>query len=452
MSRLWLGNFDFEHQLADPGYNRSAKMRALNAELSAHLLPLAATGDSVHLEKPLPDGFQQHAVDAGLLAPGVCTDFPPNESGRPWVVEPWGWSDAVVRDAQQIGIQTTVPRAGPQTERPARFEADPAKPTTRRLLAAAVERFHDWWYGTLAGKAAIANSRLYSCVMEGEYDAEVPGACGIFEFRDVEAAVRLAAKLWECRPSELRWIVKANYGMSGRERISGCGTQLNEASANWLRRRLKEDCLQFEPFVECIEEVSSQWHLPQDFRQPPELLGMTRVLCGHLGNFVPTAAIQDQLGGEYRESIIETARLVATEIHNWRYFGPLGIDAMVYDFPDGPQVRPIQDVNARWTMGRVLLEIGSRIGRDADLHWLHVPTDQLCRRLGLRREELSEFHARSSLDITDRWSLQSQPDDDGLARINALMDGSGQTRLFLTTPLWIGDQPANRTSVLCESK
>ena len=54
---------------------------------------------------------------------------------------------------------------------------------------------------------------------------------------------------------------------------------------------------------------------------------------------------------------VDVTRRVALELQKLGYFGPLGIDAMIYLASGGRVcVRPLQDVNARWTMGRLAAE------------------------------------------------------------------------------------------------
>jgi hypothetical protein len=53
---------------------------------------------------------------------------------------------------------------------------------------------------------------------------------------------------------------------------------------------------------------------------------------------------------------IAVATRAAGALQSQGYFGPLGIDAMIYRDEAGiAQVRPLQDINARWTMGRLSL-------------------------------------------------------------------------------------------------
>jgi hypothetical protein len=61
------------------------------------------------------------------------------------------------------------------------------------------------------------------------------------------------------------------------------------------------------------------------------------------------------LADEWGEAI-EIQRLVLERVQILGYTGPVGIDAMKYRDSRGQvRIRPLQDINARWTMGRLAL-------------------------------------------------------------------------------------------------
>jgi hypothetical protein len=76
----------------------------------------------------------------------------------------------------------------------------------------------------------------------------------------------------------------------------------------------------------------------------------------------------------WREAIAIAAD-VANAAADLGYFGPLGIDAMRYRDRDGSvKLRPIQDVNARWTMGRLCLGHQRLLRPGERGRWLFGPT------------------------------------------------------------------------------
>jgi len=66
MSRIFYGNFDFEHELASRSYARSSRLSRLNAELTCHLLALAEDGDALLFPDQLPLAFLEEAAKCGM--------------------------------------------------------------------------------------------------------------------------------------------------------------------------------------------------------------------------------------------------------------------------------------------------------------------------------------------------------------------------------------------------
>lgn len=84
-------------------------------------------------------------------------------------------------------------------------------------------------------------------------------------------------------------------------------------------------------------------------------LGMTELITDDFGRYlgnrlVPVEIAQDKT--EWEHSGLQTMQL-AHQFSKKGYFGPLSIDAMRYDDAEGVcRERPLQDVNARYSMGR----------------------------------------------------------------------------------------------------
>jgi hypothetical protein len=192
-------------------------------------------------------------------------------------------------------------------------------------------------------------------------------------------------------------------------------------------------------------ELSTQW----DLTDAPRLLGMTEILRGCPGNGIRADDAFPEVPPETLQSIVAAGRGVADQLHANGYFGPLGIDAMVYTSTDGQsRVRPIQDINARWTMGRVALELYRRLNLTGDARWFHVPTEQLCERLGLEtNREQQDFHRNHTLDVSDQMRRAHEPG--GHQPFLDWTDQPGEwVRCLLTSPLWLADRSPQRTGIL----
>lgn len=153
------------------------------------------------------------------------------------------------------------------------------------------------------------------------------------------------------------WVIKHPFGVSGRDRLRGQGPELNDPSLGWLKKQLSSPQLALiaEPWVELQEERSTQLHLHEDGRLT--MLGVTTLLCDNTGvwrgHIVPPI-------GQQAAPLQTEAQLhaIAQRLHSLGYFGPLGLDAFIAQPPTGlPQLRPLVEINARHTFGRLALEL-----------------------------------------------------------------------------------------------
>ncbi|GAB4138012.1 MAG: hypothetical protein Tsb009_05860 [Planctomycetaceae bacterium] len=152
------------------------------------------------------------------------------------------------------------------------------------------------------------------------------------------------------------WILKTEFSMSARDRLMGRENQVSLPMQNWIRKRLQRDGLLFyEPWVERISEVGLQFEIPQS--GDPVLMGVPTLFTDPFGRYRGS-------GFQYDESIvrnrwqeaISVAHRVCVAMQSRGYFGPVGFDAVRYRDSQGTErIRPLQDINARWTMGRLCL-------------------------------------------------------------------------------------------------
>ncbi len=309
MPRLFLGNFDFEHRLADPMRQLPAKLERINAELASSWLAIADDGDYLWTPQTIEPGFFEQAVQDGLprVIPVVSLDDVP----RGVECIPWGWTDDV-----------------------------------RRLCDK-----HGWIRNAPPHEAVrMGNSRRFSAALEREW------LCGL-DFAGEATSLQEIDRFLAFHDTESRWVVKAEFGMSGRERILGCGLP-TEADRNWIEKRLASDgVVFFEPWVERRAEVGIQIDIPRE--GDPQLIGVVPMLVDERGQYAGSwfaTRMDSALANEplYWSLTVEVALRAAKRLQELNYFGPLGIDAMRYRAPNGAiRLRPLQDINARWTMGRL---------------------------------------------------------------------------------------------------
>jgi len=389
MSKLFLGNFEFEYALADPRRILPAKLLRIRAELASSWLAIANDNDYLWTPKAIDPFFFERASAEGLPRVRPVSSF----DEVPGDVEclPWGWTEDIRRLCVARGWQHHQPPL------------------------AAVRQ---------------ANSRRISALLEREFDVGLPGAMTATTITEIEHQIASLSQVD-------RWVVKAEFGMSARERVLGCGSTITAAARTWIARRLATDgVVFFEPWVERIDEVGIQMEIPsvgtpQWIETVPMLVdgrgqysgsvfastgsrrssplsshvprfgsevGLVRP-CDNLGeqhalnsevqwnlprrgggqspSFAQQAGITPGLSNDW-QSAVQIALRTAFRLQEMGYFGPVGIDAMRYRTADGKiQLRPIQDINARWTMGRLSLGFRRLLRPGETGRWHHGPRNSL---------------------------------------------------------------------------
>jgi hypothetical protein len=367
---LLVGNFDFEHHLGTTvPRTMSAQIRRLNHEMAFCLAPLAEPGDCLWTPALPEPEFARHLEQIGL--PGLRFVSRAEEVPTGVNLIPWGWCRSVEKWAAKQGWSVAAP------DLPA---------------------------------VARANSREFSAGLESEWGVGLPGAHAIRTLSDLERA------LSEIERAGCSWVIKANFGMSARERILGRQAPPREQDVEWARRRLERgEAIYFEPWVHAVAEFGCQLTVPP--AGPPVLEGVTGLLTDAQGTYRGSRLFESsEIPNRLPANVLDVVDRAARRIQELGYFGPLGIDVMQYRTSGGESGwRPLQDINARLTMGRVALGLRRLLAPGQSADWLHF---------------------RNSSSAADQ-----EPSDD-LATVPA---GARQLR---TSPRETGGRPANRGTAL----
>lgn len=328
MPRVFLGNFDFEHELAaGDAYRPTATVRRLNASLATAWLSLTDPEDAILVDRR-PDAADLQAMgDLGFGSRFVSDPGELSTTDR-WELTPWGWTDSAVDLAAKHRWRHRCPNLA-----------------TIRLL----------------------NSRSYRWRLEREWDIRLPDSNEIHSLDDLQAAV--------ARSPHAEWVLKANFGMAARERVRWRGAGIPEHVLPWVRRRLQDEpLLILEPWVERIDEAGIQIDIPES--GTPVLMGVTPLLTDASGGYLGSRIDGSDENSSRWTCAIAVALRAAHRLQQEGYFGPLGIDAMHYRDGEGRErLRPLQDLNARYTMGRLALG-WRRVLRDNECAlWFHFPWD-----------------------------------------------------------------------------
>lgn len=325
---LFISNFEFEHRLADDGWNAPAALIRRNAELSLAWLCAARSGDWLWQ----PDGSAieltgGEAPDQWSIGQTV-RDWRTIES--PMVIEPWGWNRCWHDEASKRHEELSPP---------------------------------SWEV------VRSVNGRDYRAQLEWSLFPDSPGAPAIVS--DVDELGAVLEEMGTARG----WVVKSRWGMSGRQQRRGRGMP-DERGRAWIAERIRrEGAVVVEPWLRIVAEGGTQWLLPPEGE--PVWLGLTELEVDQRGQ--PrgcwTAAKPGSLWtDDWHAKVREATRRVAQRVQADGYSGPLGIDvALIAEDGAGPRLRSLQDLNARWTMGRLALE-GSRWLNEGEVGLLWLDT------------------------------------------------------------------------------
>ena len=333
MRRFFLGNFDFEHQLASEVYAApGGATPALNATFASCWVGLAEDGDLLFLPGSVAPDFVSQLHENGLSRVEVTNHWPTREQAAELEFVPWGWSDAVQRIAADKGFQFESPDLS------------------------AVQ---------------VVNARTFSFTCEQEWGLALAGSCQVNNLAELETAVRELQK--QQRGQGNAWVIKANFSMSARERMLGRGMQITDPVKGWAAKRFAHGQPLFvEPWVKRTAEAGLQFFIPKE--GAPEWMGLALLLSDERGQYRGSRITVDVETLQEWQPAIEVGQRVAQRAQAAGYFGPLGIDAMHFSDERGEQWwRPIQDVNARYTMGRLALGFSRFLQPHQAASWLHFP-------------------------------------------------------------------------------
>ena len=196
---------------------------------------------------------------------------------------------------------------------------------------------------------------------------EAPSLRGLGSAWDAEALLRTDAAgriqeevaAWPAWTGQ-RFTLKPRMGGSGRGRFGGDATTTAEAIARALPRLAERGGAVLEPWVERTSDLSVQLHVATDGTLT--LLGTLElrvsesgVYRGHRGRLDHRHRVSS--GHAEDANLLEAAIATAKAAHAAGFHGPCGVDAFTFRGERGEELRPVCELNARFTLGTVVLGI-----------------------------------------------------------------------------------------------
>ena len=230
---------------------------------------------------------------------------------------------------------------------------------------------------------------------------EVKYGCALRHARVVDNLNQLEEAVSQCSGD---WVLKHPFGVGGRERVTGKHGVENPATTNWAKTRFRQGWrLVFEPWVYQRTDYSVHYQIRQsgDWDHVGECALWTDISGAFRGNRVSPVSLTDSATRSVTDRVVD-------EIAQLGYWGPVSFDAFC-----GAESRPIVEINARYTFGRLTLELARGLPADRHLLWWHAKAREVA-----ELEERAQPYPRSGF----------QP---GVYRLPEFADPGGATRTFV---------------------
>jgi hypothetical protein len=147
------------------------------------------------------------------------------------------------------------------------------------------------------------------------------------------------------------WILKRNYGTSGKGQLRYRRERRDVGLEAWLRASLQQGGVRVEPLLRIEQEFAIHGWIQES--------GDTQIglpcaqTCGEHGTWTDTRAVlAHELRAGEAAALQESAQRVAFALVATGYYGPFGVDAYRWldDAREG-HLNPLSEINARFTLG-----------------------------------------------------------------------------------------------------
>ncbi len=339
------------------------------------LLPvyLAGPRDVLLVRRTPRPAFLQRLADAGFSLPR-CVEVPGSRLDR--------------RTCERIVAGTGMSVAGPVAgAEPLHLRPWGWSPETAAFLAplASMSQVK----GVTAWSERLA--RLYSKAFGAEVlehflrDHSAPWLCPADAVGEVcSTTTQVTAVLQDClRPDgAARAVIKAQFGQAGRQQLRVATPRLEERQQAWLNRVLQnQERVVVEPWLDRVMDLSM--HLDIGATGRATYRGWVRFLSDDHGQFrgavisagedgsMPAAAASAASATSaapaglpsrgFADLLGALADHVGASFTGSGYEGPVGVDMLIYRDADRHRLKPVVEINPRFTMGRVALHLAKAL-------------------------------------------------------------------------------------------
>jgi hypothetical protein len=207
--------------------------------------------------------------------------------------------------------------------------------------------------------AAAANHRGFALDAVRELGCALPGARLVESLGELEAHLQSGG----ARYSGGRWVVKAPFSASGRDR---CISRTESLSTTERRRvvnlLLRHGALLFEPWMDRTADFGACGVVTSASVRYLGAHGLEVDAAGRFRGIAIAPRGPPGLEASEAEALWRTTVAVGKRLRGLGYRGPFGVDAWRYRDREGAQVlHPLGEVNARMTFGLVARAMAERL-------------------------------------------------------------------------------------------
>lgn len=402
-------NLDFEVDLCGRPRQLSEQATRVIDELAPLIGLLAEDGDQVLVnDDAMPAGVAECLAHVAFVRRSEFSAI----AGQHRII-PWGWTEQTCQMASVVQMSAA--------------EIPPATAVTR------------------------VNSREFSAMFDGvqcEHGELLPfGVDGFGTIcRDIDDWKNGVCQLE--RFGFERWVAKPPISHAGRNRLLAKGTELNRQQRGWLEKHLaRTGGVYLEPWVCPEEQCGLQFEIISSNSYSAgtegrvQLVGVSSLLNDSVGRYQGSLICRDDLLLNAWQSAAAHGFLVCEAAAAAGYFGPIGIDSFRFRLPDGSlALRMCNDINARFTMGRLALQLRSSLQSSQYGAWCHFAVSDFSRFCdGVKKGLTQPAKENVSMTVTSPMAIGEQPTRFG----TVLLTGNSQERLAQEIRL-IHDQAAAR--------
>jgi uncharacterized ferritin-like protein (DUF455 family) len=362
-------------------YTPTKKIRAMARDLACLPMYLGAGDDTVLVPVRPTIGFLRALKDAGLAIPEFVAygeDSPKGEDSlnltatgladrRLQSLRPWGWSPEAERTLGPLFANLPEGhRSAPEQEAMRGLHSKSWSVELLKSLLSSMDDVEDWICDSgIVGEVCTSHEQVRDCV----------------------------DRLWATGHSQV--VIKGPFGAAGQDQIrlairhgseqDSFEARMTGAKTAWLQRLLRDfGEVVVEPWLAGRIDLSAQFMSEPD--RPIRFLGMTRFVTDARGQYVGSFIHQkvagldendrrflygEGPGGKRLQNLFEhLGMMIKQQTDSIGYYGPIGVDALVYDAPSGRlKLKPVIEVNPRYTMGHLALKLAPRVNASRTALW-----------------------------------------------------------------------------------